>query len=107
MIIGKRLKNMREEKKLSQGDVTRMTGISRYYISRVEHGRAVPKVSTLEKFAYALQVPLYQLFYLGKLPPKSLIISGIKSADDPPRGVGSSRVDLQACKLEYSIVSPK
>ena len=25
---------------------------------------------------------------------------------DPP-GVGSSRVDLQACKLEYSIVSPK
>ena len=26
-----------------------------------------------------------------------------------PRGgaVGSSRVDLQACKLEYSIVSPK
>ena len=22
-------------------------------------------------------------------------------------GVGSSRVDLQACKLEYSIVSPK
>ena len=25
----------------------------------------------------------------------------------PGRGVGSSRVDLQACKLEYSIVSPK
>ena len=27
------------------------------------------------------------------------------TADDMP--VGSSRVDLQACKLEYSIVSPK
>ena len=25
----------------------------------------------------------------------------------PDRAVGSSRVDLQACKLEYSIVSPK
>ena len=24
-----------------------------------------------------------------------------------PKSVGSSRVDLQACKLEYSIVSPK
>ena len=24
-----------------------------------------------------------------------------------PQDVGSSRVDLQACKLEYSIVSPK
>ena len=30
------------------------------------------------------------------------------SATVPPlRAVGSSRVDLQACKLEYSIVSPK
>ena len=26
---------------------------------------------------------------------------------DAPLEVGSSRVDLQACKLEYSIVSPK
>ena len=26
---------------------------------------------------------------------------------DEVRSVGSSRVDLQACKLEYSIVSPK
>ena len=26
---------------------------------------------------------------------------------EPPVPVGSSRVDLQACKLEYSIVSPK
>ena len=27
--------------------------------------------------------------------------------DDGLAAVGSSRVDLQACKLEYSIVSPK
>ena len=31
----------------------------------------------------------------------------IMAADDPNGLVGSSRVDLQACKLEYSIVSPK
>ena len=29
------------------------------------------------------------------------------AADAVLKGVGSSRVDLQACKLEYSIVSPK
>ena len=34
----------------------------------------------------------------------SLAGSNIESARDV---VGSSRVDLQACKLEYSIVSPK
>ena len=28
-------------------------------------------------------------------------------AEEQSREVGSSRVDLQACKLEYSIVSPK
>ena len=27
--------------------------------------------------------------------------------EDASQEVGSSRVDLQACKLEYSIVSPK
>ena len=29
------------------------------------------------------------------------------TAEEMNRRVGSSRVDLQACKLEYSIVSPK
>ena len=32
---------------------------------------------------------------------------GFASSGDRPMEVGSSRVDLQACKLEYSIVSPK
>ena len=35
----------------------------------------------------------------------ALLIFGPKKL--PELGVGSSRVDLQACKLEYSIVSPK
>ena len=30
-----------------------------------------------------------------------------KTRAGSPSSVGSSRVDLQACKLEYSIVSPK
>ena len=34
-------------------------------------------------------------------------IGGAAAADRPVLSVGSSRVDLQACKLEYSIVSPK
>ena len=39
---------------------------------------------------------------------KSLYSDASLNAGLPPtEGVGSSRVDLQACKLEYSIVSPK
>src|SRR3984957_10224863 len=70
MIIGDRLREMREQKKLSQGDIEKRTGLLRCYISRVENGHTVPAVETLEKFARALEVPLYQLFYEGEEPPK-------------------------------------
>ena len=38
-------------------------------------------------------------------PPEA--VTAEASALDFRQAVGSSRVDLQACKLEYSIVSPK
>ena len=69
MIIGDRLREMREEKKLSQGDIEKRTGLLRCYISRVENGHTVPAIETLEKMARALEVPLYQLFYDGEKPP--------------------------------------
>lgn len=62
MVIGKRLKELRELKKMSQGDVEKRTGLLRCYISRVENGHTVPSVDTLEKMARALEIPLYRLF---------------------------------------------
>ena len=70
MIIGDRLRELREEKKLSQGDVEKRTGLLRCYVSRVENGHTVPAVETLEKLARAYEVPMYQLFYDGDEPPK-------------------------------------
>ena len=70
MIVGDRLREMREEKKLSQGDTEKRTGLLRCYISRVENGHTVPAIETLEKMARALECPLYQLFYEGEEPPK-------------------------------------
>lgn len=54
MLIGQRLRSMREAKKLSQGDVEHRSGLRRSYISRVENGYLVPSVETLEKLAGAL-----------------------------------------------------
>ena len=71
MEIGSRLREFREYKKLSQGDIETRTGLLRYYISRVENGHTVPSVETLEKFARALEMPLYQLFYDGVSPKPS------------------------------------
>jgi transcriptional regulator with XRE-family HTH domain len=70
MIIGDRLRVLREQKQFSQGEIEKRTGLLRCYISRVENGHTVPAVETLEKFARALEVPLYQLFYDGEEPPK-------------------------------------
>ena len=72
MIIGDRLKSLREQKKFSQFEVEKRTGLLRCYISRVEHGHTVPSVETLEKFARALEVPMYQLFYDSDMPAFAL-----------------------------------
>jgi len=59
MVIGDKLKALRAQKNLSQGDIEKRTGLLRCYISRVENGHTVPAVDTLEKLAAALEVPLY------------------------------------------------
>ncbi len=82
MIIGDRLRALREEKKFSQGDIEKRTGLLRCYISRVENGHTVPAIETLEKMARALEVPLYQLFYDGEEPPELPNLPKRKTADD-------------------------
>ena len=88
MIIGDRLRDMREQKKLSQGDIEKRTGLLRCYISRVENGHTVPAIETLEKLARALEVPLYHLFYDGDEPPKLPNLPKRKSSDDIAWGSG-------------------
>ena len=69
MLISDRLRSIREEN-LSQEDIEKRTGLLRCYVSRVENGHTVPAVETIEKFARALEVPTYQLFYDGDKPPE-------------------------------------
>ena len=69
MVIGNRLRQLREEKKFSQGDIERRSGLLRCYISRVENGHTVPAIETLEKLARALEIPLYQLFMMASSRP--------------------------------------
>src|ERR1022692_1851322 len=82
MVIGDRLKTLRETKHFSQGEIEKRTGLLRCYISRVENGHTVPAVETLEKFARALGIPMYQLFYDGEEPPALPNLPKRKTADD-------------------------
>jgi transcriptional regulator with XRE-family HTH domain len=91
MNIGPRLRALRKEKKLSQGDIQKRSGLLRPYLSRVENGHTIPTVETLGRIAKALEVPLYELFYDGKQPPAALAILKRRSADDDTWG--SSGID--------------
>lgn len=70
MIIGEKLRQIREAKKLSQGDIEVRTGLLRCYTSRVENGHTIPAIETLQKYANALEVPLYKFFYDNEVPPR-------------------------------------
>ena len=72
LMIGERLRTIRESKNLSQGDIEKRTGLIRCYTSRVENGHTVPSVETLAKYAQALDIPLYQIFYDGEAAPKKI-----------------------------------
>jgi|SRR5579872_2098559 len=54
MIIGERLKAVRESKNMSQGYIESKTGLLRCYVSRVENGHTVPSIDTLEQWTRAL-----------------------------------------------------
>jgi len=74
VVIGKRLRELREANGLSQGDVEDRTGLLRIYISHVENGHSTPTLKVLEKWAKALDVDLYQLFVVGQGEPKAHVI---------------------------------
>jgi transcriptional regulator with XRE-family HTH domain len=101
VVIGERLRVLHEEKYLSQGDIEKKTGLLRCYVSRVENGQTIPSVETLEKFARALEVPMYQLFYDGEEPPKLPNLLKRKSAEDILWGSSGKdeRLLLKSCRL--------
>lgn len=81
MQIGERLRELRESKDLSQGEIEKRSGLLRVYVSRVENGHTVPAIETLEKLARALEVPMYQLFYEGEEPPKVPALPKLRLVD--------------------------
>jgi transcriptional regulator with XRE-family HTH domain len=94
MVIGQRLRQLRVQKNLSQGDIEERTGLLRCYVSRVENGHTVPAVETLEKFARALKVPLHQLFYDGHEPPKLPKLPKHNTADGIAWGSRGKNADV-------------
>ena len=110
MRIGQRLREIRTEKGLSQGDVEHASGLLRCYISRVEHGYTVPSLETLERFAVALDVPLYRLFLVGSERPPGTDAAPRRTleelADEPGPSGSDARFLLNVRKVFGRIAEP-
>jgi transcriptional regulator with XRE-family HTH domain len=79
MKIGRKIRELRTEKKLTQGDIEKRTGLKRSYTSRVENDLTNPSLATLQTYALALEMPLYRLFYDGAVPASVRTRFSVKS----------------------------
>jgi transcriptional regulator with XRE-family HTH domain len=95
MLIGTRLRQLREQKGMSQGDIEERTGLLRCYVSRVENGHTVPSLETLERFAGVLDVPLYQLFFSGEEAPPTPSLTPRSTLEEITGDNGNNGLDAQ------------
>lgn len=56
LIIGNKLKDIRNKRNLSLDEVTKLTGVSKAMLGQIERGQSNPTVSTLWKIATGLKV---------------------------------------------------
>jgi transcriptional regulator with XRE-family HTH domain len=95
---------------LSQGDLEKSTGLLRCNISRLENGYSIPSLETLERFAAALDVSLYKLFYSGEGEPPTPNLLRRKSTDElaaqPGKAGEEARFLLQFRKVLAQLGDP-
>lgn len=65
MSIGTRIIQIRNEKNLTQKQISERSGIATSYLSRVENRRIEPRPQTLRRIAEALGVPVSDIFLEG------------------------------------------
>jgi transcriptional regulator with XRE-family HTH domain len=59
--FGIRMRQLRQERRLSQVDLSDSTGMEQAFVSRLENGKAEPSLATLDRLAKAFGLSLSQL----------------------------------------------
>src|ERR1017187_8457506 len=62
MSIGTRIIQLRNQKGLTQQQLSELTGLAGSYLSRIENRHLEPRPQTLRKIALALGVPMSEVF---------------------------------------------
>lgn len=70
--FGKRLKFLRKFRKMSQWDLSRLSGIDRAYISEIENGRSAATIDLINRMARAMDLyPAEFLVFSREQPVRS------------------------------------
>jgi len=67
--LGKRIQELRKQRKLTQEKFAELVGIDAKNISKIESGRNYPSAETLTSISKTLNVELYELFFFGNEIP--------------------------------------
>ena len=65
MDLGITIKNIRKQKKLTQGEFASLCNISPTYLSQIENNLKEPALSVLKTMSVNLEIPLPVLFFLS------------------------------------------
>lgn len=60
--LGQKLRRLREEKGVSQEELSKEAGLDRTYVGKIERGKKSPSLNTVEKLGDALGVEVWELF---------------------------------------------
>jgi len=83
--LGRRLVLIRTARGLSQAGLARKGRLDRTYVGRIERGRHNPTMTTVRRFAMALDVPLPTLLDETARPLDLLRLAGSDSRPAPHR----------------------
>lgn len=81
-IIAVNLKNLRKERNLTLGQLSKISGISKAMLSDMEKGESNPTINTLWKIANGLNVPYTQLLEEGEKAPAVIKKSDLELQED-------------------------
>ena len=81
--IGQRIRELRQEKRLTLEELSARTDLSKSYISEAERGIASLSITALQKIAQALDVPLSDFFLFPTLSPASNAIRITRVGERP------------------------
>lgn len=75
--FGKRLKEIRKRRNISQEELAELVGMEPNNISKLELGEHLPKKENLEKLCEVLEIEPKELFDFGHLKTKSELVKDI------------------------------